>query len=160
VVELSGCDQDQAIGHIMPVPPLVKMLNGDRFDGRLIAEHRTAHRLAGKSRLLEVIEDDVGRGVARLGEFLQDDLSLELEMTGFEMRPAHQVGEERDSKRQIGGQQADVESGQLAVGRSVDVTADIFDRLAQLARAASAGALEHHMLEQMGEAVNVGGFEA
>ena len=41
----------------------------------------------------------------------------------------------------------------VALGRGVEVAADILDRLADLARRAAAGALEHHMLEQMGDSV-------
>ena len=48
----------------------------------------------------------------------------------------------------------------VAVGRGVEVAADILDRLADLARRAAAGALEHHMLEQMGDAVQPLGLVA
>ena len=46
-----------------------------------------------------------------------------------------------------------VEGGQLAVGRGVEIAADILDRLADLSCRAAARALEHHMLEQMRDAV-------
>ncbi len=44
----------------------------------------------------------------------------------------------------------------LVASRSVagvEIAADILDRLADLAGRAAAGALEHHMLEQMGDSV-------
>ena len=45
------------------------------------------------------------------------------------------------------------EAGAVAIGGGVQIAAHILDRLADLAGRASAGALEHHMLEQMGDAV-------
>jgi hypothetical protein len=48
----------------------------------------------------------------------------------------------------------------VAVGGCIEVAADILDRFAQFARRAAAGALEHHMLEQMGDAVELCRLEA
>ena len=48
------------------------------------------------------------------------------------------------------------EDGRVPIGGSIELAADILDRLADLARIAIAGALEHHMLEQVGDAVDQG----
>ena len=82
-----------------------------------------------------------------------DDLLLELEMRRLEMRPADEVREQSTPSARSRRQQARVEGGQLAVGRGVEIAADILDQLADLARRAAARALEHHMLEQMRDAV-------
>ncbi len=45
--------------------------------------------------------------------------------------------------------------GRIALGRGVELPADILDRFVELARRPLARALEHHMLEDVGEAVQM-----
>jgi hypothetical protein len=45
------------------------------------------------------------------------------------------------------------EAGLVALGAGVELAADILDRFGDLPRRAPARALEHHMLEQVGKAV-------
>ena len=67
------------------------------------------------------------------------------------VRSADEVGDELRQKRSVARQHPAVEGRLVARGPGVHVAADILDRFGQLARAASAGALEHHMLDEVGE---------
>jgi hypothetical protein len=69
------------------------------------------------------------------------------------VRAQDHVGDELDAEREMLGQHGGGEAGAVAVGGGVEIAADILDRFADLARGAAAGALEHHMLEQVGDAV-------
>ena len=151
--ELPRRDQHQFGRAIVGGKPRLQVVDGDSADRRLASEHGPAKRLFGKSGFLQMVENDVRWRVARLGQFLHDDLLLELEVPGLEMRPADEVGQQVHSKRKVRRKQGRVEGGQLAVGRGVEIAADILDRLADLSCRAAARALEHHMLEQMRDAV-------
>ena len=82
----------------------------------------------------------------------QHDRFLALQLGLVELRRAHQVGDQLDRQRDIGGQDARMKRRLVARGPGVECPADILDRLGDGARVAAAGALEHHMLDQMGEA--------
>ena len=155
MLELTGADQHQPFRPILRTQPTVQIIDGDGADCLLVAEHRTADRLPAERGLLQMIEHDVRRRIARLGQLLQHHFLLELEMRRFEMRTTDQVGEQVHAELEVGRQQAGVEGGQLAVGRGIEIAADILDSLAELARRAPARALEHHMLEQMRDAVEL-----
>ena len=58
---------------------------------------------SGKAAVLQIVEDDVARRVARLAQLLQHDLLLALEVVGLEMRAADQVGQQLDAERQMLG---------------------------------------------------------
>jgi hypothetical protein len=66
---------------------------------------------------------------------------------------ADEVGDQLERQPDIGRQRARVEHRLVARRPRVERTADVLDQLADLARRAAAGALEHHMLEQMRDAV-------
>ena len=76
----------------------MEILDRDRLDARLVAEHRAAERLVGEGGRPELVEDDVGRRVARLAELLEDDLLLALEVAGVETRALDQVGDQLDRR--------------------------------------------------------------
>ena len=155
VIDLAGRDQDQAAGTISLGPPGVEIVARDRRDARP-RRRGSSGRAAGRRRPPpEIVEDDVVGRIARFAELLQHDVLLALEIGRVEMRRADQVGDQLDAERQMLGQQRGREAGAVAVGPGVEVAADILDRLADLARLAAAGALEHHMLEQVGEAVEL-----
>ena len=72
-----------------------------------------------------------------------------------EMRPQDQVGDELERERHmLGHHRGRVRRG-VALGAGVELTADILDRFVELACRTAARALEHHMLEQVREAVEM-----
>ena len=154
MLNLAGRDQDQPAGAVELRPPAMQIRQFDRADAGLVAEDRAAERLVRPGHCPEIVEDDVARGVARLGQLLQHHLLLARQVVGREMGAQDHVGDQLDSQRQMLGEQGGGEVGLVAVGAGVEVAAHILDRLAELARRAPAGALEHHMLVEMGEAVD------
>ena len=154
VIDLAGGDQDQAAGAIEVAAPGVEIVDLDRGDARLVAEDRAAERLVGIGGRPEIVEDDVRRRVARLAQFLQHDLLLAGEVGRARNAGAATMSE--SSSMPSGRCSASREAVKLVPSRSVQAlrspptssTASL-----DLARRAAARALEHHMLEQMGEAV-------
>ena len=66
------------------------------------------------------------------------------------------VGQEIDRERQIVGHDPGVVGGVLARGVGVEMAADVLDRLGDRPRRAPLGALERHVLEHVGDAVDLG----
>ena len=108
---------------------------------------------AALHRSSKMMSPGVSRGFAQL---LQHDVFLALQLGRGEVRTQDQVGDQLDRERHMLGHDARGEAGAVALGAGVQFAADILDRLADLARRAASGALEHHMLEQMGDAVELG----
>ena len=120
------------------------------------AEHRPAHRLVGKGLFLEMIEDDVVGRVVGLADLLQDDGALALELGRVEGRMQQDVGEDIERERHVLLQHLGVIRGAFARGIGVEVAADRLDLLGDGAGAAPLGALERHVFEEMGDAVDLG----
>jgi hypothetical protein len=156
VVDLAGRDEDQVAAADVGLAPGGEIVDIDGAYALLAAKHGAAERLIGESGGPQFVEDDVGRRILGLGEFLQNDFLLADQIGRVEMRAQQHVRQKLDAKREMLGQQGGAEAGAFAVGGGVEVAADILDRLADRARAAAAGALEHHMLEQVGDAVERG----
>ncbi len=119
-------------------------------------QHRPAHRLVGKGAFLEIIEDDVVRRVVRLADFLQDHGALAFELLRVEGGVLQDVGENIERERHVLLQHLGVISRALARGIGVEVAAHRLDLLGDGPRAAPLGALERHVLEKMGDAVDLG----
>src|SRR5437764_5423849 len=120
------------------------------------AEHRAAHRLRGEGALLEMVEDDVVRGVVGLADLLQNDRALAFELGRVKARMHQDIGQDVEGERHILLQHLGVISRALARGVGVQVAADRLDLLGDRAGAAPLGALERHVLEEMRDAVDLG----
>ena len=97
-----------------------------------------------------VVDQVVGR-VEAFAELGQDDQLLALQLGLVELRRADQVGDQLERQADIGRQRSRMEGRLVARGPGVERAADILDRLGDGAGVAAARALEHHMLDQMGE---------
>lgn len=117
------------------------------------AEDRAADGLVGIGHLLQPVEDDVVGGVQRLADFLQDDAALHLDLSGVEGGMQHDVRQQVQRQRHVGGQHAGVIGRHLARGVGVDVPADVLDLLGDGQGGAAGGALERHVFEEMRDAV-------
>ena len=121
------------------------------------AEDRAADGLVAEGRLGEAVEDDVVGRIVGGADLLQDDVLLALQLFGVELGFRQDVGQDVDGQRHVVAKHARVEGGRLDAGRGIDLAADILDLRGDLPGAAPFGALEGHVLEQMGDAVFVVG---
>ena len=121
-----------------------------------LAQHRPAHGLIGKCGRLEIIEDDIVGGIFRLADFLQHHGALAGQLLGIECGMLQDVGDDIDGQRHIAGQDPGVIGGLLARGIGVEMAAHGLDLLGDFPGAAPGRALEGHMLQQMGDAVDLG----
>ena len=76
------------------------------------------------------------------------------------MRREQDVGDEIERERRVLGDDARVIGRALVAGAGVHHAADILDGFGELARVAGARALEGHVLEEMGDAVQLGRLPA
>jgi len=95
------------------------------------------------------LEHEVVGRVGRLGDLLGDDAHFLGEIGGRQGRAKHHVGDDFHAQLQAAGQAAHLEAGALVTGGGVHRAAARLDRLDDVAGRALAGALEHHVLEQM-----------
>ena len=130
------------------------------LDPRLGAEDGAPHRLAGERGFLEVIENDVVRRIVGLADLLQDHAAFALELAGLEGGMAQNVADDVTAERRVLLQELHVEGGLLARGVGVDMAADRLDFLGDHGGGAACGALEGHVLEEVGGAVFLGQFVA
>src|SRR3546814_17366287 len=107
----------------------------------MVGQEGAGERLGGEGGGLEVVEYDVAGRVARLAQFLEDDVLFPLQLPRIEMRAEDHVGDELDAQRHMFGHHGRHEAGIVAIGRSVEVAAHVLDRLADLAGGAAASAL-------------------
>ena len=133
--------------------PLAQRRGIDRGDARLVAEHRRAQRLAREGGGLEMIEDDVVGRVARLAQLGQHDALLALELVGVEMRLADEIGDHVDARardRSASRRAWNTVWSRAVQALSAPPASSIVSAIA--ARIARTRALEHHMLDHVGEA--------
>ena len=95
-----------------------------------------------------VVDEVVGR-IDDFAELRQDDLFLALEMLLVEMRAADRSAINSATKSASSGERAAVEDGLVARGPGVErpPTSSITSASSRVSRAA--GALEHHMLDEV-----------
>ena len=96
--------------------------------------------------------------VGRVGDgadLLHDHVLLAQHFVAVEGRLGEDVGKHVERQRHVGLEHARVIGGGLGTGRGVEITADGFDLLGDLPRAAPSRALERHVLEEMRYAVLV-----
>ena len=88
-------------------------------------------------------------GVGGLGDLLTDDLDLAGEVSGVHGRALHEIGDHGAAQVQPALQGADLEAGALIAGGRVDLATLGLDHLDDVAGRTIAGALEHHVFEQV-----------
>ena len=115
------------------------------------AEDRVAVGMRGAERLGVQLEDEVVGRVVHAVDLLEHHVALEGEVLVAEQRPADQVGEDVDGQRQVGVEDVGLVAGVVAAGVGVEAPAPHLELERDLVRGAPLGALEHHVLEQMGD---------
>ena len=130
---------------------------GDGFDG---AEDGAAEGVALPEFLREELVDEVVGVVFVHLDFFEDDALLAGEVVGGEGGVEDEVGEEVEGGGDVFVEDLDVEADGFFAGEGVEVAADGVDFAGELLGGAGGGALEDHVLDEVGDAVEVGGLVA
>ena len=101
----------------------------------------------------ELVHQDVGVVLVDLDLF-KDDAALALDVGRGEDGVEHQVGEHVEGDGGVIGEGLDVEADHLLAGEGVEVAADRIHLAGDDQRGAVAGALEYHVLDEVGDAVD------
>jgi hypothetical protein len=116
--------------------------------------------LVWKCRLLQPLEHEIVGRIFGGADLLHDHVLLALQLLRIERRIGQDVGENVERERHVGREHARVIGRALDTGRGVEVAADGLDLLGDLAGGSPRGALEGHMLQEMGDAMLVGALIA
>ena len=153
--DAAGCDHHHAIRAVLALDEIVELGRGEGLDRLRRSEDRAPQRLVQKRCLGEAVEDDiVGRIMCR-ADFLEDDMLLAFKLQRIELRIREDVRKDIDRQRDVFLQHPSVEGRGFDAGCGVDLASDVFDLRCDLPCASPAGALEGHVLEEMGKAVLV-----
>ena len=98
------------------------------------------------------LEHEIVRRVLDAVDLLEDHVALGFEVALPEERPPREIGEDLDRERQIGVERMRLVAGIVAAGEGVEAPAPHLELERQLLGRTPLGALEHHVLEQMGDA--------
>ena len=157
VADVAADADDGALGPVPAVDERRERVACRGADGFLRADDVTPERLVAVEQVLVDTADEVPRRVEVHVHLLDDDALLAVDLLGVEPRVADHVDEhvERDV---AGGRGAlDVVARVLLAGERVELAADAVDLGRDVARGRAAlGALEEHVLGEMGDAADLG----
>ena len=131
----------------------LEMRRFESLDAVHRAEDRPPGRLVGKRGCLHQVEHHVLRRVLRRGDLLEDHVALAGKLGAVEARGEDDVAQDVESEAEILAQHARVIRGRVDAGRGVELAANRLDLLGDVLGAAPRGALEGHVLEEMGDAM-------
>ncbi len=158
VVHLAGGGHDDVVPGVVPVEEAGDRLARHLLDRAGKALHAPAQRMVGPDRFVEDVKDDVVGRVLVHRDLFQHDRALGLNVVRRERRVLNQVADRAERQPEVLAQRARVEARELARRERVDVAPDRVERLSDLQRAPRRRAFEEQVLEEMGRAVQVGGF--
>ncbi len=121
-------------------------------DGVSGAEDRVTVGMFGPQPFGEQLEDEIIRRVLDRGDLLQHHVPLQVEVAGPEQGTVHQIGQDIDRLGKVLIEDVSLVVGVIAAGIGIEGTAPDFELERQLPGVSALGALEHHVLEQMGYA--------
>ena len=130
---------------------------GDGFDG---AEDGAAEGVVLPEVLGEELVDEVVGVVLVHLDLFEDDALLAGDVLGGEGGVEDEVGEEVEGGGNVLVEDLDGEADGLFAGEGVEVAADGVDLAGELLGVAGGGALEDHVLDEVGDAVEGGGLVA
>ena len=158
VVEVAGGGEDhvgggEAAGVLVEDDVLVEA--GDGFGG---AEDGAAEGVALPEVLGEELVDEVVGVVFVHLDLFEDDALFLGDVFGGEGGVEDEVGEEVEGGGDVFVEDLDVEADGFFAGEGVEVAADGVDFAGELLGGAGGGALEDHVLDEVGDAVDGRGF--
>ncbi len=122
-------------------------------DGLLPAANRPADRMIPEEVEVKKIVDIIIRSVFRLRDFLENHGALALDLFGVETGMQENIAQQIDGQGQILVQHFGVVAGVLFGGKGVDNAAHGVHLFGDLRRAATLGALEKQMLDEVGDTI-------
>ena len=124
------------------------------------AEDGLAERMALPEVLREdLVDERVGIVLVHLDLF-EDDAALAGDLLGGEDGVQHEIGENVEGGGNVLVEHLDVEADGLLAGEGVEIAADGVDFAGDALRGARLGPLEDHVLDEVGDAVQLGHFVA
>ncbi len=158
VVADAAADADHdALGPVPAVDERGERLARGRTDGLLGADDVAAERVVAVEELVVDAADEVARRVEVHVHLLDDHALLALDLLGVEARVADHVDEHVERHVAGAGGALDVVARVLLAGEGVELAADPVDLGRDVARRrAPLGALEEHVLGEVGDAADLG----
>ena len=146
----NGTPRDIEVGTLLSPRIQAHLLAAGISRARVYSPPRVGVLLLG-----EELMDEVIRRVLDHLDFLGDHFLLALDVVRPERRPHHDVRQHVDRQRQMLVEGLDVIARVFLRGKRVHLPADGVDRLGDVFSAARFGALEQHVLDEMGDAVQL-----
>ncbi len=138
----------------------LRRLAGEAGDGLRRAQDRAAERLVLEEALGEdLVHQVVGVVLVHLDLF-EDDALFAGEVVCVEDRVENEVRKYIECCCNMLVQDLDIEADGLFAGEGVEIAADGVHLAGDLLRGAGGGALEYHVLDEVGDAVDLGGLVA
>ena len=97
------------------------------------------------------LEDQIVGRVGHAVDLFQNDVALGLEVARAQQRVPHEIGQDLDRQGKVGVENVTLVAGVVPTGEGVEPAAADLQLEGQLLGAAPLGALEDHVLEQMGD---------
>ena len=155
VIEMPGGGYDDVAGSEAVRVGVEHGLALEFLYGFFGAEDRLAERMVFPEVLRENFVDEIIGIVLVHLDLFEDDAAFAGDVFGGECRMKNQVGENLKRDRNIFVQHLDVEADALLGGEGVHVAADGIDLAGDLLGGAVLGALEDHVLDEVGDAVRL-----
>ena len=155
-------DADHHALRLVPAADVVEERLARRGAHRLLlADDVPAERLVAVEEVLVDAADEVARRVVVHVHLLDDHALLALDLVGIELRVADHVDEDVERPVAVVGRALDVVARVLLAREGVELAAQPVDLHADLARGRPPlGALEEHVLGEVGDPVRLGGLVA
>ncbi len=160
VVEIAGGGEDHVGGGEAAGVFVEDDLLGEAGDGFGGAEDGAAEGVVGPEVLGEELVDEVVGIVFVHLDLFEDDALFLGDVFGGEGGVEDEVGEEVEGGGDVFVEDLEVEADGFFAGEGVEVAADGVDFAGELLGGARGGALEDHVLDEVGDAVDGGGLVA
>ncbi len=150
----------QMVRRVPPMKPCLERVVRQRGNCFGRAEDRPAERVRVPEILCEKLVDQVLGIVLRHADFLEDHALLARDVFGGEFRVEDHVSEDVEGPGEVLVENARVEADHFLRGERVEHAADAVHFARDVFGGAARGALEHHVLDEMRDAVQLGGLAA
>ncbi len=142
----------------MPAVEVGQLAGADALERRAPAEHRPAVRMSAVERLHDRQLEGVPGIVVQRRQLFENDGPLGLDLPRLEAQSAHPVGLDPQRFLPAVGGEAELVEGGVVAGVGVVVAAELPGAAVDLAGTVAGRALEHHVLEEVGDAQHRGLF--